>query len=58
MTGVVALLCVIIYLLLGFVWHLWHPSWIIFFAIPISGIIVKMFAGGKEGQVGPGGDEK
>ena len=52
-TGVVTLLCVIIYLLMGFLGErlfgrpLWHPGWIIFFAIPITGTIVKMFTAGK-----------
>ncbi len=42
-SGIVSLLCVAAYMLMGFVWGLWHPYWIIFFAIPISGVIVKIF---------------
>jgi len=41
-TGIVALLCVITFILVGFIAHTWHPTWIIFFAIPISGVIVKI----------------
>lgn len=47
-TGFVAILCVAGFLLMGFVWNLWHPGWIIFFAIPISGIIANMFTAGEE----------
>jgi hypothetical protein len=43
-TGIVAILCAVGYMAMGFFWGLWHPGWIIFFAIPISGIIVKMFS--------------
>ncbi len=48
-SGIVSLLCVAAYMLMGFVWGLWHPGWIIFLAIPISGIIVKIFTG-KDGS--------
>lgn len=30
-----ALVCVIIFLILGFCFNLWHPGWIIFLTIPI-----------------------
>lgn len=43
-TGIVALLATVGFLLMGFLGGLWHPGWVIFFAIPISGVIVKMFA--------------
>lgn len=44
-SGIVSSLCAIIYLCMGFFLHLWHPGWLIFFAIPVSGIITKMFVG-------------
>ena len=44
-SGIVSLLCVAAYMLMGFVWGLWHPGWIIFLAIPISGVIVKIITG-------------
>lgn len=31
----IAILATIIYLLLGFIWDLWHPGWLIFLFIPI-----------------------
>lgn len=34
--GVIMLLATVIYLVLGFVWHLWHPGWIVFI---IGGIL-------------------
>lgn len=43
-TGVVAILATVGFLLMGFLGNLWHPGWIIFLAVPISGVIVKMFA--------------
>lgn len=54
-TGIVSLLCVASFMLMGFVWGLWHPGWIIFFAIPISGVIVKIFA--TKGDAEPPEDE-
>jgi phosphatidylserine synthase len=41
--GIVALACVIAFILIGFLAGIWHPTWLIFFAVPISGVIVKMF---------------
>ena len=29
------MLCVILYLAFGFLFHAWHPGWIIFFTVPI-----------------------
>ena len=34
--------------MLGLMADAWHPGWLIFFAIPISGIIVKMFTSDRE----------
>jgi hypothetical protein len=53
-TGVVAILCAVGYMLMGFLGEelsgraLWHPGWIIFFAIPIFGVIVKVCTAGVE----------
>jgi hypothetical protein len=47
--GLVALLATIAYMIMGFVYDLWHPGWIVFLAIPISGVISGMF-GGKDKQ--------
>ena len=33
-------LCTIIFLLLGFVWGMWHPGWIIFLLIPVMPFLV------------------
>ncbi len=38
--GVVMLTCTAIYLVLGFIFRLWHPGWVIF---PIGGIICAIF---------------
>jgi hypothetical protein len=42
-SSIVSTLCVIGYLYMGFFLGLWHPGWLIFFAIPIASIITKMF---------------
>ena len=34
-SGVTVMLSIIAYLVMGCVWDLWHPAWIVFFAIPL-----------------------
>ena len=34
------MICLIIYLCLGFIWGWWHPGWVIFFLIPIVSCIL------------------
>jgi len=29
------MICIIIYLCFGFIGKLWHPSWVVFFLIPL-----------------------
>ena len=36
-----ALLCVVVYLLLGFFLNLWHPGWMLFLLIPIYHTLVS-----------------
>jgi len=43
MKSPVALLTLAAYLILGFCWNLWHPGWLIFFAIPIYYETFAMF---------------
>jgi len=40
----VAVLCTAAYLTLGFGWGYWHPSWLIFFAVPFTHEVLNMFA--------------
>ena len=35
------LICLIVYLFIGFVFHIWHPTWVIFFLIPIMPTILS-----------------
>ena len=35
LNGLYPLIITGLYLILGFVFHLWHPGWLIFFAIPL-----------------------
>lgn len=44
-TGLVALLAVIAYMILGFAFGLWHPGWLVFMAIPIAGAITGLVTG-------------
>jgi len=44
-TGLVALLAVIAYMILGFAFGLWHPGWLVFMAIPIAGTITGLVTG-------------
>lgn len=37
------ILCVILYLALGFDYNLWHPMWFIFFTIPVYYMVVNGF---------------
>jgi hypothetical protein len=47
--GLVALLATVAYMIMGFVYGLWHPGWIVFLAIPISSVLSGMFGGSKDG---------
>lgn len=42
-TGIVSTICAITYLCMGLLGGLWHPGWLIFFAVPITSIIADMF---------------
>lgn len=34
------IMCVIAFLLLGCIWDLWHPGWMVFFLIPIMPFLI------------------
>lgn len=38
--GVTVMLSCIAFFLLGGIWHLWHPAWIVFLAIPVMPTVV------------------
>lgn len=38
---VTPLICLIIFLTIGFVWDIWHPTWAVFFAILIVPILLN-----------------
>lgn len=38
--AVTPMVCVIIFLTLGFVWDLWHPGWIVFLLIPVMPYLI------------------
>ena len=40
-SSLVPILCVVIYLLLGFILNWWHPGWVVFFLIPIYYSVLK-----------------
>ena len=35
-------LAVAVYLLLGFLWNLWHPGWLVFLAVPVVDSAVEV----------------
>ena len=39
--AVMPMICLFIYLLLGFVWGLWHPGWLIFLLIPVMPYLIS-----------------
>lgn len=42
-TGAVSLLAAAVFLILGFEYGRWHPAWLVFFAIPIADMLMKIF---------------
>lgn len=44
-TGAVSIAVVILYLILGFVFHLWHPGWLVFLVIPVYAVFAQMIEG-------------
>lgn len=56
LTGLVALLAVIAYMIMGFAFSLWHPGWLVFMAIPIAGSVAGLFK--KEEKDGDSQDQK
>ncbi len=53
-TGAVAILCVVGFLLMGILGSLWSFAWIIFLLIPITGIIVNMIKTVRKDKKDPG----
>ena len=49
--AVTPILCTLIYLFCGFVFQIWHPTWVIFLLIPIVPIICDVFTKRGRGQV-------
>ena len=42
-TGAASILATIIFLILGFFFHLWHPGWIVFLFVPFVWLIADLF---------------
>lgn len=42
-TAVMPLLSTLTFLILGFCFNLWHPGWVVFLSIPLTGIIIGLF---------------
>ncbi len=47
-TGAVSLLATVVFLVLGFQYGLWHPGWLVFFAIPIADLLMKIFTKARQ----------
>jgi hypothetical protein len=53
-TGIVSLLAVAVFMLLGFYASAWPLAWLVFLAIPITSITLNMFVKKPEENAGPG----
>ena len=51
-TGLVALLCVAAFALMGFRYGLWHPGWMVFLLVPITAIIGDIIRGKSDSVIG------
>ena len=40
--SLVSICSVVVFLILGFVYGMWHPGWIVFFAAPVTGAILNV----------------
>lgn len=40
--GLVSLLAVVAFLIIGFTYHKWHPGWMVFFAIPVASLLTDI----------------
>lgn len=40
--SLVSICSVVVFLILGFVYGLWHPGWIVFFAAPVTAAILNV----------------
>ena len=50
-TGLVALVATAVFMFVGFLTGRWHPTWLVFMAIPITGIIGDIVTKGKDVSV-------
>ncbi|MDD5018572.1 MAG: hypothetical protein PHO15_10805 [Eubacteriales bacterium] len=50
-TGLVAIVATACFLVIGFLTGGWHPAWLVFLAIPITGIIGDLVTKGKDVSV-------
>ena len=50
--AITPILCTIIYLLLGFLKGVWHPTWLIFLLIPVVPLVLKIFSGRRSALIG------
>ena len=55
--GIVAILAVVVFMLLGFYADLWYIAWVAFLAIPITAIIVGIVKAARK-ELGGKGEEK
>lgn len=40
--GLVSVLAVVAFLLIGFMYHAWNPGWMVFFAIPVASLLTDI----------------
>lgn len=48
---IAVIVSLVAFLLVGFVWDIWHPTWLVFLLIPITAAMEGFLSGGIRGQV-------
>lgn len=46
--SLVSTLSVVVFLILGFVYNMWHPGWLVFFAAPVTAAILNVMEPEKQ----------
>ena len=50
--AITPLVCTIVYLLIGCLKGIWHPTWLIFLLIPVVPLLLKIFSGRRSALLG------
>lgn len=56
-TFIAVVVSLTVFLVIGFTLKTWHPTWLVFLLIPLTGSLEFFFEGGVRGQVKKAGDK-